>query len=187
MDPDDFDLAGLVGPELGYDWGARRRRARPVRSAMLAPAAAARHARVQAAEARTIPTVPGVPSMDAAMLPLGFPSVTFSASSGTALVTTVNPQAPFRARRLLISIARNGTSATGLVVVSSLRVGTRETIVSDGPVPAETFAPIAFDCDLLLPPVSPGSLVRLTLGVLTAPTGTDSINVSCALIGSSII
>lgn len=177
---DDFDLAGLVGPELGYDFGARRRRVR--RS--FAPQ---RMARIQAAEARTIPAVPGVPAMDSAMLPLGFPAVTFNATSGTSLTTTVNPQAPFRARRLLISIARNGASATGLVTVNSLRVGTRETIVSDGPVPAETFAPIAFDCDLLLPPVAPGSLVRLTLGIIGAPTGADTVVVSCALIGSSII
>lgn len=181
----DYDLAGLVGPELGFDFGARRRRGR--RMAPQRGYAMQRAERVINAEARTIPAIPGVPATDAAMLPLGFPTVTFSSSSGTSLTTTVNPQAPFRARRLIVSLGRNGASATGLVVVASLRVGTRETIVSDGPVPADVFQPTSFDCDILLPPVSPGSLVRLAVQILAAPTGTDTVSVSAALIGSSII
>lgn len=184
----EWDLAGLVGPEFGaedddLEFGARARR----RARRAMPMLSNRAQRVRAAEARTMPAVPGVPAMDAAVLPLGFPLYTFNATSGTALTQTVNPQSPFRGRRFVISIGRNGASATGLITVASVRIGTREIIVSDGPVPADAFAPNAYDTDLLLPPVQPGSVIRVQLLASSAPTGTDSITVSVALIGSSII
>lgn len=155
------------------------------------PAVRAAAARAQAASrgvpySAMVPGTPGVPKPGARLQPIGFPNISFTATSGTSLQTQAAPQRPFRPRRQVISLARNGTSATGLLTLTEVLVGTANQLVGSGPISVDAFAPIAYDTNVWFDPATPGILLTVVIDVSLAPLMTDTIDVNVTWFGDAI-
>jgi hypothetical protein len=135
---------------------------------------------------RIMPTIPGAPALGAKLQPLGFTTVTFGAATGTALAATTRPQKPFKGRRLVVDIARTGTTATGLVTVTSITVGVNNQLVSTGAVGAGAFAATAFDCNVSLSACSSALDIAVNYAISAAPTMTDVVNIATTLFGETV-
>lgn len=135
---------------------------------------------------RIIPTIPGAPAIGVKLQPLGFNVVTFTATSGTALTATTRPQKPFKGKRLIVDIARTGTTATGLVSIASLTVGVNNQFVSTGAVGAGAFAAGAFDANVELSACSSALDISVNYTISAAPTTTDTVTVGTTLFGESV-
>lgn len=182
----DFDdLADLDDLDLGsLEIGARRaRRGRQmVRSRGRAPARRG----VSVPARRLIPRVPGVPMPGARLQPLGFGASAFTAASGTVLALQASPQRPFKGQRLVVDITRTGASATGLVTITRLDVGTANQLVSSGALGAAAFAATAFDVNLQLDPATPGILIVVQFSISAAPAGADRVDFSATMFGTAV-
>lgn len=177
------DLADVGALPRGYPGMPRGYRGRPAarggygRQLMPAKAMAAR---------RLIPMVPGAPAVGIRLQPLGFPVRTFGAATGTALTATTRPQRPFKGKRLIVDIARTGASATGLVTITQLSVGSVNQWVSSDPVGAGSFAPGAFDANVELAACTAALDISVFYSVSTAPAMTDVIDIGTTLFGETV-
>jgi|GEM_PF-5254141 len=117
----------------------------------------------------TTSRTPGSPPKGAKVYPLGFPTVTFTATSGTVLIAESRPQLAVRPNRLIITVARSGPGSTGLVTLNQLIVGQRNQLVSADPIAAEAFAPDSFQTVLSLDPAQPGIDITLQFAISTLP------------------
>lgn len=136
--------------------------------------------------ARIIPSIPGAPAIGVKLQPLGFEDVVFTATSGTALPATTRPQKPFKGRRLVVEIARTGATATSLVKVTSLTVGTNNQFVSTSPTSAGAFAGGNFDVNVELSACTSALDMAVNYSIRTAPTMTDTIEVGTTLFGETV-
>lgn len=135
---------------------------------------------------RIIPTIPGAPQIGVKLQPLGFGTVTFTATSGTALPASTRPQKPFKGRRLIVALARTGTTATGLVSIASLTIGVNNQFVSTGAVGADAFGPGAFDANVELSACSTALDITVNYTITAAPTMTDTVAISTTLFGETV-
>lgn len=135
---------------------------------------------------RIIPSIPGAPAIGVKLQPLGFNVVTFSATSGTALVASTRPQKPFKGRRLVVDLARAGTTSTGLVTITALNIGVNNQLVSSGAIGAGAFAAGAFDCNVELSACSTALDISVNYSISAAPTTTDTVSVSTTLFGETV-
>lgn len=135
---------------------------------------------------RLIPSIPGAPAIGVKLQPLGFNVITFSATSGTALVATTRPQKPFKGRRLVVDIARTGATATGLVSITAITVGVNNQLASTGAVGAGAFVAGAFDCNVELSACSSALDISVNYAISAAPTMTDTVVVSTTLFGETV-
>lgn len=135
---------------------------------------------------RLIPRVPGAPAIGLRLQPMGFPVTTFTATSGTALSAVQRPQRPFKPKRLVVDIARNGTTATGLVSVAGLFIGTNNQFVSLGAIGAGAFAPGAYDTNMELCASTTALDITVQYALSNAPTMTDTVVVGTTLIGEAV-
>lgn len=184
-------LAGIDEYLADDDMGARRRSPRRsrrsrggggLRRAPL-PNAGATPTRQQAAAALTS-YAPGIPQGGPRVEPLGFAVFAFTATSGLTLVQTARPQKPFKGSRVVIDIARTGASATGLVSIADLSIGTRPVLVNRAqPIPAGAFAPTAFGIELMMDDAGPGIDITLQLVISAAPTTVDTVVVGATILG----
>jgi hypothetical protein len=133
-----------------------------------------------------IPQVPGVPMPGARLQPLGLGSTAFTAASGTVLALTARPQRPFKGQRLVVDITRTGATATGLVTITRLDIGTSNQLVSSGSLSASAFAATAFDVNLQLDPATPGIDIVVQFAVSVAPGGADRIDLSGTIFGTTV-
>lgn len=133
-----------------------------------------------------VPRTPGVPMPGAKMQPLGFGATAFTATSGLILQLQAQPQRPFLGQRLVVDITRTGATATGLVTISRIDVGTDNQLVSAGAISAAAFAPTAFDVNVKFAPATPGVLITLQFQNTAAPTMTDRIDIGATLFGTAI-
>jgi hypothetical protein len=120
--------------------------------------------------------------------PLGLGFATFSATSGASLALTAQPQKLFKPKRLILDIARNGTSSTGAIVVTSINIGADNMLVTSGavsPIPAAMFQNTGVDLNMQFSICTPGITVQVGLQCVTLPTSTDTIVVSGAMSGSA--
>lgn len=129
---------------------------------------------------------PGVPGLGLRLQPLGFGAVIFALASGALLSTTSRPQRPFQGKRLVVDIARTGTTSTGLVSIGQLLIGSNNQFVSANPIGAAVFAPGAYDTNLELDAASVGNDVTIQFTISTTPTGTDTVVVQPTILGESI-
>jgi len=136
--------------------------------------------------ARLIPTIPGAPAIGVRLQPLGFPLTAFTASSGTALPVTSRPQRPFKAKRLVIAYTRTGTSATGLVTVTELSIGTNNQFVSRQPIGADTFAANSVDVNMELAAATTSLDITVGYAISVAPTMTDRVDIATTIMGESV-
>lgn len=135
---------------------------------------------------RIMPTIPGSPAIGVKLQPLGFNAIAFTATSGTALPATTRPQKPFKGRRLVVDIARTGTTATGLVTVTSVTIGVNNQFVSTGAVGAGSFAATAFDCNVEFSACSTALDITVNYAISAAPTTTDRVDVGTTLFGETV-
>lgn len=135
---------------------------------------------------RLIPRVPGVPMPGARLQPLGFGASAFTAASGTVLSLTATPQRPFKGQRLVVDITRTGATATGLITITRLDVGTANQLVSSGPLSAAAFAATAFDVNLQLDPATPGILIVVQFAISAAPGAADRVDFSATMFGTAV-
>lgn len=114
-----------------------------------------------------------------------FPAGTFTAAV-TTLALPASPQKPFLGERLVIDFGRVGTTSTGMVQLTSLTVGVDPQFVVNGSVPARAFDPLAVGTRLRLDASDAGVQVGMSLAIAPAPTMTDTVAVSSALIGPAL-
>ena len=133
-----------------------------------------------------VPGTPGVPMPGVRLQPLGLGATAFTAASGTVLNLTALPQRPFKGQRLVIDITRTGASATGLVTVNRLDIGTVNQLVSSGPLAAAAFAATAFDVNLELDPATPGITITVQLAITVAPAGADRVDCAGVIFGTAV-
>jgi hypothetical protein len=163
--------------ELADYVGARRR----------APARRAARPSPRAVPARQlIPQVPGVPMPGVRLQPLGLGATAFTAASGTLLQLQASPQRPFQGQRLILDITRTGGTATGLVTVSRLDVGTDNQLVGSGAISAGAFAATAFDANIRFAPATPGVNITCQLNISAAPAAADRVDVGGTLFGTTV-
>ncbi len=174
------DLSGAWDDDVGTlelaDYvGARRRAAR--RRAPMGRAIPAR---------QLIPQVPGVPAPAVRLQPLGLGATAFTAASGTLLQLQASPQRPFQGQRLILDITRTGASATGLVTVTRLDVGTDNQLVGAGAISANAFQPTAFDANVRFAPATPGVLITVQLNISAAPAMADRVDIGGTIFGTTV-
>lgn len=186
---DDDILGAMDSDELGARARTRRKAQGGSRMAAmnLARQTAGRAGGVQAMPvSQLMAPISGVPSrgLRKSWLPMG--QVTFTATSGTALNLTVQPQKPFRSTRQVYTFARTGATATGLLTMTDLSVGQNRQPAAPGAAPLEAFGPNAFDVDVDLDPANTSINVIASLATSLAPTAPDTIAVSGMLVGYMI-
>lgn len=133
-----------------------------------------------------IPQTPGVPMPGIRLQPLGLGATAFTATSGTILQLQAMPQRPFKGQRLVLDITRTGASATGLVTITRLDIGTANQLVSSGALSAGAFAATAFDVNLQLDPATPGITITVQLAISVAPGAADRVDVGGTILGTSV-
>ena len=133
-----------------------------------------------------IPGTPGVPMPGVRLQPLGLGATAFTAASGTILALTAQPQRPFKGQRLVVDITRTGASATGLVTITRLDVGTSNQLVASSALSAAAFAPTAFDVNLQLDPATPGITITVQFAISAAPAGADRVDIGATILGTSV-
>jgi len=135
---------------------------------------------------RIIPSIPGAPAIGVKLQPLGFSDVVFTATSGTALPAETRPQKPFKGRRLVVEIARTGASATALVKVTSITVGTNNQFVSTQATSAGAYAGGNFDVNVELSACTSALDIAVNYSIRTAPQMADTIEIGTTLFGESV-
>ena len=135
---------------------------------------------------RMIPQIPGAPAVGIRLQPLGFPTVAFTSTSGTALTATTRPQRPFKAKRLVVDIARTGVTSTGLVTITTLNIGTNNQFVSSGPIGAAAFAANAVDVNMELAACTTALDVSVSYAISAAPTTTDRVDIATTMFGEAV-
>lgn len=132
-----------------------------------------------------VPKIPGVPANERRRQPLGGGTVTFSASSGTSLSFTILPQKPFLIRRVITSIARSGTTATGLVSITRIAIGANDQLVQAAGFPADLFSAASADVDVVFDPASVGQQIVIQASISAAPTTTDTVVLGIGFLGET--
>lgn len=135
---------------------------------------------------RLIPQIPGAPSVGIRLQPLGFPVLAFTATSGTALTTTTRPQRPFKAKRLVVDVARTGASATGLVTCTGLFIGTNNQFVSTAPIGVSAFGATAFDTNMELAACTTALDVTASFAISAAPAMADRVDLAVTMFGEAV-
>ena len=169
----DYDLGDL---ELGDIVGAVRRRRRGGNAMVRRPSL----------RQRIVQQIPGVQSPEGRGQPLGLGATAFTATSGNALQLTGLPQKPFQAQRLILDSTRTGTTATGLVTVSAISVGTDNQLAGQAALALSAFASIAVDANILFTPAGAGISIGVSLNISIAPTTTDRVDVAGVMFGSTL-
>lgn len=172
--------------DLGYAQRAPMRMPYPAFGAQFAPRPPAYPGGQQLPYRRLVPQVPGAPAIGLRLQPMGIGNTTFTATSGVALSVSSRPQRPFKGKRLVVGIARTGASATGLVTVTQLLIGTNNQFVSSAPISADAFGPNAFDTNLELAACSTALDITVAFAISAAPTTTDTVAINATLIGEAI-
>jgi hypothetical protein len=125
----------------------------------------------------------------ARLQPLGLGYVTFSATSGTILQLTGFPQKLFHPQRLILAVGRNGTTATGLVLVTAANIGADNQLVSAagaGGIPSDNFLATGVDLNINWSIATPGIQVTVLLVISLAPSSTDTVTVAGSFNGSAL-
>lgn len=176
------DLDDDIGTLELSDYVGARRRARRARGRYGNQSMAARRTPMR----QLVPQVPGVPLPGVRLQPLGLGATAFTAASGTLLTLQASPQRPFQGQRLILDVTRTGASATGLVTVSRLDVGTDNQLVGAGAISSNAFAPTAFDANVRFVPATPGVNITVQLNISAAPAGADRVDVGGTVFGTTV-
>lgn len=177
---DDDDISGdVMGDVMGFDVvGAARKAAkkRAIKRAMRIPQRP--NWRRQLA--------PGVIQPDEGLVPLPLTPQTANgifAAGGTTITYQGQLQKPFRPERLLVSVVRTGSSATGRLL-GQLFVGTDLQQADIQGFDVELYGqPTAFGTRLTCKAAEPGVFIRFLITPTAFPTGTDTILLTMSFAG----
>ncbi len=138
---------------------------------------------------RRTQAAPGVIAPDQGLLPLPLTgrggTNTFSATV-TQIIFEGQIQKPFRGERLLTTVVRTGTSATGSIL-GQLFVGTDLQQLDIFPFNIEQVGQVnGFGIRLTMKPAQPGVFIRIIGTLSTALTSTDTIHVDATILGRNI-
>lgn len=187
-DDDDVqgDVMGYGGPMGDYDGGAQVvghddegypivvGRARRQRGGQI---------RVRKPGWRQSQVAPGVIAPDQGLVPLPLGNFTFSVANGQVFTFSGQMQKPFRGERLLVTVQRTGTSATGRLL-GQIFVGTDLSQADVQALELESIGnPLAFGVRLTMKPAQPGVFIRIPVTLSSAITSTDTIFASISLLG----
>lgn len=135
---------------------------------------------------RLMPQIPGAPAVGIRLQPLGFNTVAFTSTSGTTLQAATRPQRPFKGKRLVSDIARTGASATGLVTITGLFIGTNNQFVSTQPIGAGAFSALGVDVNMELAACSTALDIAVNYAISAAPAMTDRVDIATTMFGESV-
>lgn len=96
------------------------------------------------------------------------------------------PQRPIRGGRVFGSFARVGATATGLLTLSQLIVGTDGQLLSGDPISFDILAPTSFGVGVNLTPAVVGTVIQATVNVSAAPAMTDTIPFNMTIVGPAL-
>lgn len=132
---------------------------------------------------------PGPPGSGwGALQPLGIGAVTFTASSGVILAASQTAQKLFHPQRLIIDVARTGTTATGLVTVTRIDIGADNSLATSGgtgPIPVSMFANVGVDLNVNFSVATPGVSITVQMQISLAPSSSDTVACSVGMLGSA--
>ncbi|MCS7003075.1 MAG: hypothetical protein NZ518_09530 [Dehalococcoidia bacterium] len=129
---------------------------------------------------------PGAPAPSEQMLPLPLGTITFTSTLDQAQFVA-SPQVAFRGERLVLTVARIGTSAqNALVLVDDISVGTDRQTLAPLSMPADVFSATALDTRLAIAPAQPGIVIAIALRVTPQLAPGDSVIVAGAILGRAI-
>jgi len=170
---DDVMGDDVMGDEMGYEVGARRRRAAPSRAASPSPSPSpsGRQLPGLVGQERVLSGTPSVGRRQIAPIPF----TTVAALSTVDI--ELRPQRPIRIERLVL----DGAVVAGLFLQDIL-IGAEPQFVNAGSVPFSTFQPQAFGTDLRGNTAQPG--IAVTLRVFNSTAG--ALSFGGALIGTSL-
>lgn len=182
VEGDELGDAVLGADVLGMSLVGAARRGRPV----VRRAAAGRAAPAKPRWRNEL--APGVPVPGYGVFPI---PLTPSANNGTFTAAIANieyrtvAQIPFRGERLLTRVTRVGTSAAGAQVfgTNGVHIGIRPQVGVLGPMNLEDYSATAFGVRLVMQPATQGAEVRIFAFVQPALTGTDTLTLSCQILG----
>jgi hypothetical protein len=130
---------------------------------------------------------PGVPVPGYGVFPI---PLTPSANNGTftATIATIEyktiAQIPFRGERLVTRVTRSaGAAATQVFANNGVHIGIRPQVVVLGPMNLEDFTAQAFGVRMVMQPCTQGAEIRIFAYVQPAITGTDTLTLSCQILG----
>ena len=124
----------------------------------------------------------------ARLQPFGIGTLSFTATSALVLAATNQPQKLYHPKRLIIDFARNGVTATGLLTVTRIDIGADNMLATSGgtgPIPVAMFANVGVDLNMNFSVCTPGINVTVQVTCSTAPTLTDTIDLSIGMSGSA--
>lgn len=132
------------------------------------------------------PAVPGVSQRGGRVQPLGFTPGRFTTDTDTNLDVTATPQRPLRGGRLVGTYSRIGGSATGLLFLSSLTVGTDGQLLSSDAIGFDMLSPNSFGVGVNFTPASVGNQLVAQVSISDLPTDSDSVPFALGLWGLTI-
>jgi hypothetical protein len=132
------------------------------------------------------PAVPGVSQRGGRVQPLGFTQGRFTSTSDTTLTVFATPQRPIRIGRVVGSYQRIGSTATGLLILSKLVIGTDGQLVSSDGIGFDVLANNAFGVGVNLTPASVGNQCTADVSISDLPASEDSVPFSLSAFGLTI-
>lgn len=130
---------------------------------------------------------PGVQAPGERRQPMGIGSVTFVNAGATVLTLTVNPQAPYRGKRLVLDRFNVGAASPNLsVTLTDFRIANVPQTLTSGPIPVSAFRPDAVDTYIDLDSSAPGVEYFFEFTISAAPAAAETVRIDAALFGSSL-
>lgn len=130
---------------------------------------------------------PGVPVPGYGVFPI---PLTPSANNGTftATIATIEyktiAQIPFRGERLVTRVTRSaGAAASQVFANNGVHIGIRPQVGVLGPMNLEDFTAQAFGVRMVMQPATQGAEIRIFAYVQPALTGTETLTLSCQILG----
>lgn len=139
------------------------------------------------AEGKRRMIVPGVQAPGARRQPLGLGSVTFVNAGATVLSLTVNPQAPYRGKRLVLDRFNVGAASPNLsVLMSDFRISNVPQTLSSTAIPIAAFRVDAVDTYIDLDSSAPGVEYFVEFTISAAPAVAETVRIDAAVFGASL-
>lgn len=131
--------------------------------------------------------VPGVQRPGERRQPLGLGSVTFVNAGVTVQSLTVNPQAPYRGKRLVLDRFNVGAASPNLsVLLTDFRISNVPQTLSATAIPVAAFRVDAVDTYIDLDSSAPGVEYFVEFTISAAPAAAETVRIDAAVFGASL-
>jgi hypothetical protein len=131
--------------------------------------------------------MPGVQNPGGRRQPLGLGSVTFVNGGVTVQTLTVNPQSPYRGKRLVLDRFNVGAASPNLsVTVSDFRIANVPQTLSATAIPVAAFRVDAVDTYIDLDSSAPGVDYFIEFTISAAPAAAETVRIDAAIFGSAL-